>query len=159
LVIGFGNPLRTDDGIGWRAVEQLRGHYTDQAAIDFIACHQLYPELCETIAAASCVLFIDAVEIGIPGQVEIRSLEPRSLPSAFTHELDPASVLASTLDLYGEIPPARLITVCGQSFAVGTQLTPAVEGSLSHLHRLIEQLLPSSTGYVGEKTPSFHAND
>lgn len=47
LVLGYGNPLRSDDGLGWRvAVELFRAN----ASVDVLVlpCHQLTPDLAET---------------------------------------------------------------------------------------------------------------
>ena len=52
LVIGYGNPLRGDDGIGWSAANALaEGMQDDRVRI--VACIQLTPELAESIAQAT----------------------------------------------------------------------------------------------------------
>ena len=59
LIVGYGNPLRGDDGVG-QAVARA---FADEAAIDgvdAVACHQLTPELAERFAAAARVVLIDA---------------------------------------------------------------------------------------------------
>ena len=58
LIIGYGNPLRGDDGLGWRAAEQL-AEIIPQSEAEVIACHQLTPELAEPISRARLVIFID----------------------------------------------------------------------------------------------------
>ena len=47
LIIGYGNPLRSDDGFGWHATQKLtiQLHYAD---VEIITRHQLTPELAET---------------------------------------------------------------------------------------------------------------
>jgi hydrogenase maturation protease len=78
VIIGYGNPLRGDDGIGWHAANTLATHYdtlamtdgfdrTDEGelsllpqAVNVIVCHQLMPELAATIATAAVVVFLDA---------------------------------------------------------------------------------------------------
>ena len=60
LIVGYGNPLRGDDGVG-QAVARA---FANEAAIDGVealACHQLTPELAERFAAAARVVLIDAV--------------------------------------------------------------------------------------------------
>jgi Ni,Fe-hydrogenase maturation factor len=41
VVIGYGNPLRGDDAIGWKAAEALRDVYEDDMAVEVFASHQL----------------------------------------------------------------------------------------------------------------------
>ena len=61
VVIGYGNPLRGDDAIGWKAAEALRDVYEDDMAVEVFASHQLNPEMAESVAEAGMVIFIDAV--------------------------------------------------------------------------------------------------
>ncbi|CAK6698908.1 hypothetical protein [Synechococcus sp. CBW1107] len=63
LVIGIGNPLRQDDGVGRWLVEDLE---QDSRAQEFLVqlelrpCHQLLPELAADLARSERVLFVDA---------------------------------------------------------------------------------------------------
>src|SRR5271169_1528567 len=52
LIIGYGNPLRSDDGFGWHAGRLLAQSLADQDA-KIITCHQLTPELAETLSQSS----------------------------------------------------------------------------------------------------------
>ena len=75
LIIGFGNPLRGDDGLGWHAAQELRKTLTGEDA-EVIACLQLMPELAEAVAHSKRVIFIDAA-VGEPaGEVKLAELEP-----------------------------------------------------------------------------------
>lgn len=69
LLIGYGNPLRSDDGLGWRVAEALRTQVEQQAAteataqaqsLDIVTCQQLNPELAEAISRADLAIFVDA---------------------------------------------------------------------------------------------------
>ena len=55
LVIGYGNSLRGDDGAGPYAARLLQ-NMNDEGGWDIVACHQLTPELAETISRASLVI-------------------------------------------------------------------------------------------------------
>ena len=46
LIIGYGNPLRSDDGFGWHAGRLLAQALAGQEA-EVITCHQLTPELAD----------------------------------------------------------------------------------------------------------------
>jgi len=71
LLIGIGNRLRSDDGIGYRIAETLRA---EDSPMQVLAVQQLTPELAEPIAAAAAVLFVDASVLD-PGADQLR-LEP-----------------------------------------------------------------------------------
>src|SRR6185369_11175120 len=109
LIIGYGNPLRGDDGFGYRAAERIPGA---------IAVHQLTPELMDPIARADRVLFLDACAEGAPGEIRRRRVEPLRSEGAFTHHVTPEALLAGVLALYGRVPEAEVMTVCGADFSL-----------------------------------------
>ena len=57
MVIGMGNPLRGDDGIGWRLAARIRA----QAGLTVLRRQQLTPELVTELAVVDRVLFLDAL--------------------------------------------------------------------------------------------------
>src|SRR5688500_920322 len=73
LVIGYGNPLRGDDGFGWQIAQQLAGLLIDES-VTVLAVQQLTPELAEAVGRASLVMFVDAHAGGRPGQLVVRAL-------------------------------------------------------------------------------------
>ena len=75
LVVGYGNPLRGDDGLGWHAAAALAAD-PRLADTDVITRHQLTPELAEDIATARLAVLIDASLGDTPGCVSIREVAP-----------------------------------------------------------------------------------
>ena len=108
LIIGFGNPLREDDGIGWRAAELIE-RANGGTEIDVIKCQQLTPELAEAAGQASLAIFLDASVDQTPGTVSIRLLE-KEVPAAWSHQLSPAQLLGLVEEMNWTAPPAYLIT-------------------------------------------------
>jgi len=130
LIIGYGNPLRSDDGFGWHASRLLAGVLAGQDA-EVITCHQLTPELAEPLSQSRRAVFIDADARGKPGDIRRRTVRPQvPASSAFTHSCTPSGLLASAEGLYGHRPQAVVITVSTQSFAFGDTLSPAVSAAL-----------------------------
>src|SRR5208282_6599133 len=66
LVIGYGNPLRSDDGFGWHASRLLAEALTGRD-VEVITCHQLTPELAHPLSQCRRAVFIDADAQGEPG--------------------------------------------------------------------------------------------
>src|SRR5512136_592894 len=132
LIIGYGNPLRGDDGIGPRTAELLaeRDGTTPPLSPDgvqVLVCHQLTIELAPQIAEADLLILIDATATGEPGAVQQRALTPAIPQSAsLTHHVDAQGLLAAAQMLYGHAPEAVLFTVSGGSFDHGEALSPAV---------------------------------
>jgi len=132
LIIGYGNRLRSDDGVGFRAAELLRERNVNPD-IEVLAVPQLTPELTEPVSRAQQVIFIDAAAEGPPGEVRQRKLAAPAAGAAFTHQMTPEALLAAAAALYGASPSGVLYSICGESFAYGEQLTPAVERALAEL--------------------------
>jgi hydrogenase maturation protease len=68
VVIGYGNPLRQDDGIGWRAAELLEQALPAGSA-EIIRCHQPTPVLAANLPRASVVVFLDGACDQEPGAI------------------------------------------------------------------------------------------
>jgi hydrogenase maturation protease len=124
LVIAYGNPLRSDDGIAWQAAEALRRKLCDRARVTCV--HQLTPELAEEVALADMVIFLDASSNGEPGQVACRAIFAAPGGSDFSHHFAPAEILDLCRRLYFAEPRAFLISINGKSFGHGHELSPAV---------------------------------
>jgi hydrogenase maturation protease len=130
LIVGYGNPLRSDDAFGWHAGRLLAQSLAGQD-VEVITCHQLTPELAEPLSQCTHAVFIDADAEGTPGEIHHRSVRPKvPASSSFTHSCTPSGLLASAQQLYGRRPPAIVITVTAQSFEFGDALTPVVSAAL-----------------------------
>lgn len=144
LIIGYGNALRGDDGLGPVAAQRLAEHYgqagvttlagQETGAVRILIDQQLMPELAEPISRASLVVFIDASAEDAPGQIRQVRLEPAADALVRdTHQLGPAHLLTLARLLFGQCPPALLFSVGGNSFDLSDRLTPAVEAALQVL--------------------------
>ena len=76
LIIGYGNPLRGDDGVGWEVASRLAVIIPSEAA-HILTVHQLTPELAESVSEADLVIFIDASDVGEPGTWRCDQVKPR----------------------------------------------------------------------------------
>lgn len=142
LVLGYGNPLRSDDGVGWRAAECLAEVLEDTNA-EIRTLHQLTPELAYPISESALVIFIDASREGEPGELTCSQVLAQVLPVRFSHELAPEAVMALVKHMYGVSPPAYLVSLCGQNFGVGEELSPLISAQMPRLVSLVTQLAHS----------------
>jgi len=130
LVVGYGNSLRTDDGVGWHAAELLATDPRLEGA-QILARHQLTPELAADISQASLVVLVDAASTGDPGSVSVRRIRPRSAtPATWSHHLDPETLAGLAGSLYGAVPPIVLVSVTASSFAEGDRLSDPLQRAL-----------------------------
>jgi hydrogenase maturation protease len=130
LVIGYGNALRADDGVGWHAAHRLAESVEDES-IEILAVNQLTPELAEPISRADLIIFIDASHQGQPGSWKCERLELNTTHgNSLAHHFTPAGLLTYAQAIFQASPTALVISVAGESFAYCDQLTPVVETAL-----------------------------
>jgi hydrogenase maturation protease len=136
LVIGFGNPDRQDDGVGWHVVQRLAerlGRVTFET-IDGDACAaepspvllctlQLVPEMAETVRCFERVCFVDAHTGAYADDLRFEPLQPSYQTSPFTHHLTPETLLQLAASLYGRAPEAAVCSVRGYEFGFANSLS------------------------------------
>jgi hypothetical protein len=110
LVLGWGNPSRGDDALGPELVRRLEALAASRAGWrehEFLTAFQLHPEHALDLAGRDLVLFADA---------STRAPAPFSLTR-----------LAPTQD---RPPPAYLLAIRGETFALGEPMSTAAEHHL-----------------------------
>jgi hydrogenase maturation protease len=140
LLIGIGNPLRGDDGVGPWLVESWRQRRAAQEApgdqgrgtradVQVTLVDQLLPELAAELATVDRVLFVDAWQaplgaapqllvLASPGGLAGRAGEASPLSSwAPSHRLRPTELLALTQHLFGRAPHAGALLIPAHRFA------------------------------------------
>lgn len=134
VVIGYGNPLRGDDQIGWLVATQLREALAGDVSgdVEIISCHQLTPELADILSRVEQAIFIDACEGPLAGTVSRQMVVAAPERAAsFTHNLDPGTLLALAQALFGKVPlSADILTVAAESFDYTEALSPPVAAAL-----------------------------
>jgi hydrogenase maturation protease len=133
LIVAYGNPLRSDDGVAWRAADALEARLPTPE-VEILRLHQLAPELAETARHSDYLIFLDAASgsSGLPGEIRVEEIQhlERTDRSRFSHVIAPQDVISLVRTLYAATPKAILITVIGASFEHGESLSPAVEAAL-----------------------------
>lgn len=141
LVIGFGNPLRGDDAAGALAAEEIARTHLD-LDLEVRVVHQLTPELAWDISQAARVIFLDARAGGEPGEIVCERLRPGPRrPLASMHSLGPIDLIASAHLLYGAEPEAWLLTVAGERFEHGEDLSPRVRAAMKMLIASVDRMI------------------
>ena len=141
LVIAYGNPMRCDDGLAWRAAEELeRVAFSVRPVIH--TCIHLTPELSLQVSAASIVVFVDAGRTGEPGTISMTEVLPKQESSPFTHEFSPSSIVGLSQQLYAKRPLCAVsVSMSGQCFDHGEQLSDRVRDKLPCLVSAIESIV------------------
>lgn len=135
LIIGYGNPLRGDDGIGFYAAKALEECFRAEPDVEVMAAQELTPEMAEDVARSGIVLFVDAALGQAPGTIKRGTVRPEPGPGAFSHSMTPSSLLSAAGELYGDTPEAISLTLAGWSFEYGERLSKAAKLRMPELLR------------------------
>ena len=137
LVLGLGNLLCQDDGVGVAAVAWLHRHFEAAPGVRVLDGGTLGLALLPTLETAEVVLIIDAIRSDGPPGSFVR-LEGEDVAHAAEHRLSVHQVGVS--DLLGAARwqgslPARLLLLglVPQSMELGVERTPAVAAALPGL--------------------------
>jgi hydrogenase maturation protease len=140
LVIGYGNDLRGDDGVGQAVAKHLWSACDgapELAGTSFVWSVQLVPEMALDLSRASFAVFVDAAyDAGSPGSVNVHQLDnsvraegPIAAGASVSGcwlDLSPTGLLSLSVELYGHAPPADLVTVSVGAPTISPGLSPAV---------------------------------
>ena len=124
LVIGYGNTLRGDDGVGPKVADAVEA--LALTGVRVLVCPLLTPELAEPISRAAIVIFVDAA-VDAPLEVQRRKLEPAPSSQVMAHAANPATLLALARDVFGHAPDAWLLTIPVTELGIGETLSPLAQ--------------------------------
>jgi hydrogenase maturation protease len=139
LIVGIGNPIAGDDGVGWRVVEDVQavvGGARAGVAFDWLATGGL--ALMERLTGERRAIIVDAIVSGVdpPGTVrchamaDLPSREATHLDSA--HDVTFAGAMAIGRSLGASLPDeVQVVTVeAARVDELREDLTPAVEAAV-----------------------------
>ena len=147
LLIGVGNAMRSDDGVGIYVARQIAAAQHDGRIVE---ASGEGAALMEAWRGADHVIIVDAVRSGAtPGTIHRLDAAAGSLPSEFFNYSTHAFSVAEAVELarvLGGLPEHLLIVgIEGAQFDYGTSLTPAIqEAADTIIHELIDLLHPTT---------------
>jgi hydrogenase maturation protease len=153
LLIGYGNTLRNDDGVGVRIAEIIAEE--NWPNVQVIATHQLTPELAADMANASLVIFVDAV-LSQHSDIQVEKLAAVSQWNNLGHAESPASLLALTEAIYQQTPSAWGIFIPAINCDFGEELSPITQKGLTKAIEVIKKLITSDNLIECEKQGFNH---
>ena len=138
-MIGIGNPLRGDDGVGcWLAEQAAVLTAADPGgSVAVRSVQQLTPELAEELAQLEAVLFIDAWLAPATAEPQLTEIGPAP-GAAESHQLEPAQLLAASEALYGRTPRAHMLQVPAHTCEHGMELSPQMQAALPAARALLQ---------------------
>ncbi len=108
IVVGLGNPILSDDGVGIKVAGLVKERLASSAGIDVVEAYSGGLRLMEAIAGYDRAIIVDAVKTGRHPPGTIRHLSPdsptRTRNMLCTHDGDLATALALGRDLGLKLP-------------------------------------------------------
>ena len=157
LVIGYGNTLRGDDGVGPRVAEAIEK--LNLPGVLTLVCQQLSPEYADPVSRAHTVVFVDAEIVqgsefkvqssGIANPepatlncelIRLRKLEPGESSQLMAHAADPRTMLALARDVFGHAPQAWWLTIPAVKLDFSETLTPEAQLGFAEAVEKIQEL-------------------
>lgn len=140
-IVGYGNPLRGDDGVGPLVVQRLRASLGPKPWLRFFVFQQLEEGLLDDLGDASLLILVDASAGDTGEDVRWRKLEPRPSPSPFTHHMDAGMFLWLMGLARGSCPEAWLVSIPGKNFGQERGLSPQTLFLAGRAQREIEAFI------------------
>lgn len=157
LVIGYGNTLRSDDGVGYRIAETVA--QWNLTSVRSLSVQQLTPELAETMSHAKTVIFVDAILVDavlrdatelssdlaannlaannlaandlaandLAATIALEPIEPDLTQSLTAHHINPPLLLALCHQLYQTQPFAYQLLIPVHHFDIGETLSDVAQ--------------------------------
>ena len=133
-IVGVGNLLLSDDGVGIHAVRSLRSEARVRSMARLIDGGTVGTDLLAEVCGCERLLIVDAVDAGLPPghtvRMDFSGPDPQKIETRNAHQSGIPGLL-DDLRLLG-LAPSQVVLVGVQPAAMGlgTQLSPEVAGSL-----------------------------
>jgi hydrogenase maturation protease len=137
LVLGIGNLVMSDDGVGVVVVQRLQREYRLPGYVDVMDGGTLGLDILPRLEGIERLVVVDAVETGQKPGTCVR-LTGEELPIALETKISPHQMglkdLLAVARLMGHFPREMvLIGVQPGDIEIGTELTPAVEAQVDNM--------------------------
>ena len=127
-IIGYGNCQRRDDGIGPYVANQLNIFLKNKKGVRILALNQLEPDLVNELRHANLIILVDATMDEAEGGWTWDKIEPElEILPHLTHYLRPSYLLGFLQSIYRICPPTWLVSVQGDDFEFGEELSRGAE--------------------------------
>lgn len=161
IIVGYGNPLRRDDGAGPELIRRLQAHLGAQTVLQIqqlvhhdqlglLVVHQLSPELCETLKLYDHAVFVDASveldeftveQVVLPCEAEMvyhsHSLTPRQL-----------AMLCMLSQNDGRLKCIYILHLPALDMSVGEGFTPAMVTHMDEALLWIKAYIDADSNHV-----------
>jgi hydrogenase maturation protease len=142
VVLGIGNVLLSDEGVGVHAIKALAQRYEETKQVEIVDGGTAGMELFPLLEGAHHLIVVDAIRCGQPPASIVR-LEGEQVPAYFKTKLSPHQVglsdVLAALAFKGTIPgQVVLIGVQPVKLSLGMDLSPEVNARLEEVVSMVQ---------------------
>jgi hydrogenase maturation protease len=158
LIIGLGNPIVSDDSVGLKVAQQLRGLLDGRDGVEVTEDYWGGLRLMERMIGYDRAIVVDAICSGAePGTIHHLTTDAMSTQkSASAHDVNLATALAFGRQAGAHLPAddqVRLVGIEAEDVVnFGEQCTPAVAAAIPRAIQEVVQLLDLMLGRQGTRT-------
>jgi hydrogenase maturation protease len=160
-IVGVGNLLLSDDGVGIHAVRRLRSDSRVESMARLIDGGTVGTDLLAEVYGCERLLIVDAVDAGLPPGTTIRmdlsGPDPQKIDTRNAHQSGIPGLL-DDLRLLGQAPrQIVLVGVQPAAMGLGTQLSPEVAGALPAVSAEVVRQLDRWMSAGATSTPAMQS--
>lgn len=145
IIIGYGNCLRNDDGLGPAIVDEICRQKSDSCEnLNFRVIPQLDVSMAFDLSMSSLAIFVDARDDDDETLVKVAEiLPPLDTGNLYhtTHTMKISDLLGITQSVYGKCPRCFAVMPKGFDFQMGTDFSEKGKMAFSQSLEKIEALL------------------
>jgi hydrogenase maturation protease len=149
ILIGLGNPILGDDGVGWKVIEQLQSHLQGEESVVLETASLGGLSLMERMIGYERAILVDALATGQGPAGSVRVIPLEALPnpsgghSASAHDVSLSTALQIAQSM--GLPVPRRVEVVAietdQVYDFCEELSPAVAAAVPHACEKVLELL------------------
>ncbi|MGR9072220.1 MAG: hydrogenase maturation protease [Gammaproteobacteria bacterium] len=146
LMFGYGNPSRGDDALGPFLLDRvMESAEVSGESVETLTDFQLQIEHAMDMEGRRLALFVDA-SVSCSAPFEFFELKPGPHHSHTTHAMSPSAVMeVYRTVIRQEPPPSFLLTIKGEDFELGGNLSSQAECHLGRACEFVIELLRNPT--------------
>lgn len=152
LIIGLGNPILGDDGVGWKVVEELKSVIDNQLPVEIDTAALGGLSLMERLIGYEHVIIVDSMETGQSPVGSVSTFPLASLPdpmaghSASAHDATLITALRTAEQLGADTPEEiDIVAIEAENvYDFGEELSPSVAAAVPLAVEKVIELLDRS---------------
>jgi len=154
IVIGLGNPILGDDGVGWRVAEELSRQLTHKSDKIDICCLSVGGlTLMERLVGYNRAILVDALQTGLHPPGTVKQLQLEELPDQIsshmvsTHDANLKTALQLGREMGVQLPEQIMVVGIEAQHVIdfSDTLSPSVRSAIPQAVQIVSNLLKTTT--------------